>query len=217
MRLSKQRRTPAHACRDAISARSSRLSSTRASSLAGCAEMFSSTLSHCKHAACNHAGHGHMSASRALPHMEAWGCGYGKQCEGLYRRYGVQVSVEAALRVVFQPQAIFRVRPVARCTASMPGAPILPQRCQGNASRSFCDPLYRIQRAGVRSTYTAIDRPRHLWTSFSASRPWKGFTQIVLCFKEPCGSKQAFPPFLLLRWSVTSLQSRLLVCSGVRH
>jgi len=31
------------------------------------------------------------------------------------------VSVEKALKVVYQPQAVFRVRPVARCTASMPG------------------------------------------------------------------------------------------------
>jgi len=29
--------------------------------------------------------------------------------------------VEAALRIVYLPQAVFRVRPVARCTASMPG------------------------------------------------------------------------------------------------
>ena len=33
-----------------------------------------------------------------------------------------QVSVEAALRIVYQPQAIFRVRPVSRCTASLAGA-----------------------------------------------------------------------------------------------
>ena len=33
----------------------------------------------------------------------------------------VQVSVETALCIVYQPQAIFRVRPVSRCTASMPG------------------------------------------------------------------------------------------------
>ena len=33
----------------------------------------------------------------------------------------MQVSVEAALRIVYQPQAIFRVRPVSRCTSSMPG------------------------------------------------------------------------------------------------
>lgn len=32
-----------------------------------------------------------------------------------------KVSVETALRVVYQPQAVFRVRPVSRCTASMPG------------------------------------------------------------------------------------------------
>ncbi|GAX77292.1 hypothetical protein CEUSTIGMA_g4738.t1 [Chlamydomonas eustigma] len=31
------------------------------------------------------------------------------------------ISVEKALVIVYQPQAIFRVRPVARCTASMPG------------------------------------------------------------------------------------------------
>jgi ribosome assembly protein 4 len=29
--------------------------------------------------------------------------------------------VERALRIVYMPQAVFRVRPVARCTASMPG------------------------------------------------------------------------------------------------
>lgn len=33
----------------------------------------------------------------------------------------LQVSVEAALRIVYQPQAVFRVRPVSRCTSSMPG------------------------------------------------------------------------------------------------
>lgn len=33
----------------------------------------------------------------------------------------LQVSVESALRVVYQPQAVFRVRAVTRCTASMPG------------------------------------------------------------------------------------------------
>ncbi len=33
----------------------------------------------------------------------------------------LQVSVEAALQIVYQPQAVFRVRPVSRCTASMPG------------------------------------------------------------------------------------------------
>ncbi|GFR44734.1 hypothetical protein Agub_g6062 [Astrephomene gubernaculifera] len=32
-----------------------------------------------------------------------------------------KISVEKALRVVYQPQAVFRVRPVARCTASIPG------------------------------------------------------------------------------------------------
>lgn len=33
----------------------------------------------------------------------------------------LQVSVESVLRVVYQPQAVFRVRAVTRCTASMPG------------------------------------------------------------------------------------------------
>lgn len=32
-----------------------------------------------------------------------------------------KVSVEAVLRVVYQPQAVFRVRPVARCSATLPG------------------------------------------------------------------------------------------------
>ncbi|WIA35410.1 hypothetical protein OEZ86_003855 [Tetradesmus obliquus] len=32
-----------------------------------------------------------------------------------------KVSVEQSLRIVYMPQAVFRVRPVARCTASMPG------------------------------------------------------------------------------------------------
>ncbi|GLC40463.1 hypothetical protein PLESTB_001572700 [Pleodorina starrii] len=32
-----------------------------------------------------------------------------------------KISVEKALRIVYQPQAVFRVRPVARCTASIPG------------------------------------------------------------------------------------------------
>ncbi len=34
-----------------------------------------------------------------------------------------KLSVEKALRIVYQPQAVFRVRPVARCTASIPGEP----------------------------------------------------------------------------------------------
>ena len=29
--------------------------------------------------------------------------------------------METALKIVYQPQAVFRVRPVARCTASLPG------------------------------------------------------------------------------------------------
>ncbi len=33
----------------------------------------------------------------------------------------VQVSVEAVLKVVYQPQAVFRVRSVARCSATIPG------------------------------------------------------------------------------------------------
>lgn len=33
------------------------------------------------------------------------------------------VSVETALRIVFQPQAVFRVRPVTRCSASLAGKP----------------------------------------------------------------------------------------------
>lgn len=32
-----------------------------------------------------------------------------------------KISVEQVLRVVYEPQAVFRVRPVARCTASIPG------------------------------------------------------------------------------------------------
>lgn len=32
-----------------------------------------------------------------------------------------KLSVERALRIVYMPQAVFRVRPIARCTASMPG------------------------------------------------------------------------------------------------
>lgn len=32
-----------------------------------------------------------------------------------------KVSVESVLKVVYQPQAIFRVRPVARCSATIPG------------------------------------------------------------------------------------------------
>lgn len=32
-----------------------------------------------------------------------------------------KVSVEAALKIVYQPQAVFRVRPLTRCTGSLPG------------------------------------------------------------------------------------------------
>jgi len=35
-----------------------------------------------------------------------------------------KVSVETELQIVYQPQAVFRVRPVSRCTASMPGQPL---------------------------------------------------------------------------------------------
>lgn len=33
-----------------------------------------------------------------------------------------KLSVETALKIVYQPQAIFRVRPVTRCSASISGA-----------------------------------------------------------------------------------------------
>jgi len=33
----------------------------------------------------------------------------------------LQVSVEGVLRIVFQPQALFRVRAVTRCSAAMAG------------------------------------------------------------------------------------------------
>ena len=39
------------------------------------------------------------------------------------------LSVEKALRVVYTPQAVFRVRPVARCTASMPGGCVRVRVC----------------------------------------------------------------------------------------
>lgn len=35
--------------------------------------------------------------------------------------YGTAVSTEAVLRVSYQPLAVFRVRPVTRCTSTMPG------------------------------------------------------------------------------------------------
>lgn len=35
--------------------------------------------------------------------------------------YGSGVSTEAVLRVSYQPLAVFRVRPVTRCTSTMPG------------------------------------------------------------------------------------------------
>lgn len=34
---------------------------------------------------------------------------------------GTAVSTEAVLRVSYQPLAVFRVRPVTRCTSTMPG------------------------------------------------------------------------------------------------
>lgn len=34
---------------------------------------------------------------------------------------GAAVSTEAVLRVSYQPLAVFRVRPVTRCTSTMPG------------------------------------------------------------------------------------------------
>ncbi len=34
---------------------------------------------------------------------------------------GMQVSVEAVVRLVYRPQAVFRVRPVTRCSATIPG------------------------------------------------------------------------------------------------
>ena len=38
-----------------------------------------------------------------------------------------KVSVESVLRIVYQPQALFRVRPVTRCSSSIPGE-FLPRR-----------------------------------------------------------------------------------------
>lgn len=37
-----------------------------------------------------------------------------------------KISVESAVRIVFQPQAIFRVRPITRCSASLAGGRTFP-------------------------------------------------------------------------------------------
>lgn len=40
-----------------------------------------------------------------------------------------KVSVERVVQVQYQPQAVFRVRPVARCSATMEGEFIPPELC----------------------------------------------------------------------------------------
>jgi ribosome assembly protein 4 len=51
----------------------------------------------------------------SLPHLQELGGELGAHLAA------AKLSVEAALRIVYMPQAVFRVRPVGRCTASMPG------------------------------------------------------------------------------------------------
>ena len=76
-----------------------------------------------------------------------------------------QVSVEAALRIVYQPQAIFRVRPVSRCTASLAGAalpapllatcgcaPVPTSALADNAASHIC----QVSKSQASSACTAI-------------------------------------------------------------
>lgn len=55
------------------------------------------------------------------------------RCFELLSSNVVQVSVEAALKIVYQPQAVFRVRPLTRCTGSLPGELASAHDCRCNA------------------------------------------------------------------------------------
>lgn len=72
----------------------------------------------------------HACRRRGMPHhglLAAAACDGNRwvtQSQGrplVHAQLCLQVSVEAALEITYQPQAVFRVRPVSRCTASMPG------------------------------------------------------------------------------------------------
>ena len=87
----------------------------------------------------------------------------------------MQVSVEAALRVVFQPQAIFRVRPVARCTASMPGTPVLCDEFAGISlpvnAQSSAPMILLVQftkPSGI--PFPVLTYGRHFWHSKTICR-----------------------------------------------
>ncbi len=57
----------------------------------------------------------------------------------------LQVSVETALEITYQPQAVFRVRPVSRCTASMPGE----RMCSKNTCPILQLKLCKHSRTGI--------------------------------------------------------------------
>ena len=70
-----------------------------------------------------------------------------------------QVSVEKAVSILFRPQAVFRVRPVGRCTASMVGAAIRRWQ-QGlqclsllSAHHECCVQTQNIRRSDARALF----------------------------------------------------------------
>lgn len=53
-----------------------------------------------------------------------------------------EVTSERLLEIIYRPQSLFRVRPVTRCTSSIPGKFVTPTFCLGKANL-FCGQNFR--------------------------------------------------------------------------
>lgn len=90
-----------------------------------------------------------------------------------------KLDVENVLSIVYQPQAVFRVRPVTRCTSSMPG------HAEAVVSLSFSpDSLHLASGSG--------DTTLRLWdlTTETPHHTCKGHKQWVLCVAWSPDSKK---------------------------
>lgn len=150
------------------------------------------------------------------------------------------VSVEQSLRVVYMPQAVFRVRPVARCTASMAGhsesvlvVAFSPDGRRlatgsGDTTLRFWDlntqlPQFECKvRCGGRQPGTAVFRvPRHqlqptvaVWVAYHHHQP------PVLSTGQPCLFRSGCQCFkglstCCVRWCAVGPQELGAVCGMV--